>query len=75
MNPTATHRNAEYKAKAHLRDQYTTHHTSVDLFERPQWMEYDRMVYDMGETIFVFKMKMEGLKGIRDYLSTSTIDL
>lgn len=73
MNPKLRHRDAEYKAKAHLRAQYIAHATQVDSFDVPEWANYEQDVYGLGLRICRFAL-MEGDQVFRDYISTSTID-
>ena len=69
MNEVA-HRQAEYKAKQALRNRYTSHRTSVPVFEN----EYEEVVGELAENIYQYVFKYHGESKARHYCYTVNLD-
>ena len=74
MNPAIHHREAEYQAKEHLRQEFTSHRTSIDRYETPDLSDYDSQVYELAYNVGGYILKSKGEQDFRNYINTSNID-
>ena len=74
MSPEIKHRDTEYKVKRHLCDQYLSHRTHIDDYEPFQGVVYEQEVFRLAKYILTYQYNSKGEKGLREYVSTNTLD-